>query len=322
MSMHEEPFQQTIQQNPGPEDEIDLRELFATLWRGKWIIILFTIAFAVAGVFYALSKPNIFQANVLLAPAQEEGGVGGLGGQLGGLASLAGISLGGGGSNQTVIAKEVLQSRAFLTDFIHRHGLMIPLMATEAWDMESGKWVIDREVYNPDTREWLRGEDGKILKPTNWDMVKKFREEHLSLSSNEETGMVTLNIKSQAPPVAKEWAEKLVHDINEHMREQDVKEAEARVAYLEEKLSETNIAGMQQVFYQLIESETRTVMLANAQTEYIFKTVDPAVVPQEKSEPKRALIAIVATILGGMLGVFSVFVRAFIRGGHEEKENV
>jgi len=39
-----------------------------------------------------------------MAPANEEGGMGGISGQLGGLASLAGINLGGGGSNQTVIA--------------------------------------------------------------------------------------------------------------------------------------------------------------------------------------------------------------------------
>jgi LPS O-antigen subunit length determinant protein (WzzB/FepE family) len=151
-------------------------------------------------------------------------------------------------------------------------------------------------------------------------MVKQFKESHLSLSTNDETGMVTLNIKSQAPPVAKEWAENLVHDINEHMRAQDVQEAEARIAYLEQKLGETNIAGMQQVFYQLIESETRTVMLANAQSEYIFKTVDPAVVPQEKSGPKRALIAVVATLLGGMLGVFVVFIMAFVRNGAVQTE--
>ena len=80
-----------------PDDEIDLRELFATLWRGKWIIILVTIFFAAGGVFYALSKPDVFQSSVLLASAQGEGGAGGLSGQLGGLASLAGISLGGGG---------------------------------------------------------------------------------------------------------------------------------------------------------------------------------------------------------------------------------
>ena len=238
-------------------------------------------------------------------------------GQLGGLASLAGISLGGGGANQTAMAKAVLQSRAFLAGFIDRHNLSIPLMATEAWDMENGKWVINREVYNPETGEWLTNEQGESLKPKDWNMVKKFKGS-LSLTSDKETGMFTLNVNSQSPPVAKEWAEKLVHDINEHMREQDVKEAEARIAYLEGKLQETNIAGMQQVFYQLIESETRTVMLANAQQEYVFKTIDPAVVPQEKSGPKRALIAVVATMLGGMLGIFSVFIIAFIQNGKKQ----
>ncbi|WP_227520292.1 Wzz/FepE/Etk N-terminal domain-containing protein [Marinobacter sp. LV10R510-11A] len=194
-----------MSQNPNVEqapqyadDEIDLRELFVTLWRGKWIIILFTIVFAAAGVFYALSKPNIYQSSVLLAPVQSEGGAG-ISGQLGGLASLAGISLGGGGSNQTVIAKEVLQSRAFLTDFIHRHNFIIPLMAIEAWDIENEKWLINREVYNPETGEWLTDDEGESLEPTDWDMVKQFKESHLSLSTNEDIGMVTLNIKSQAP---------------------------------------------------------------------------------------------------------------------------
>ena len=62
----------------------------------------------------------------------------------------------------------------------------------------------------------------------------------------------------------------------------------------------------------------RTVMLANAQDEYVFEMVDPAVVPQEKSEPKRALIAVIATILGGMLGVFIVFIRAFVKNGKDD----
>ncbi|MAM86458.1 MAG: LPS O-antigen length regulator [unclassified Hahellaceae] len=296
-----------------PDDEIDLRELFLMLWRGKWIILVTTILFSATGVFYAFSQPNIYQASVLLAPTQNEGGVNGIGGQLGGLASLAGINLGGGGANKTVMANEVLRSRAFLTEFIHRHDLVIPLMATKAWNMRESQWVIDRELYNPTTQQWLTNAEGKTLQPTDWDMVNKFRSSHLSVSENKENGMVTLSVKSQSPTVAKAWADMLVNDINEHMRQQDVKESEARIAYLEEKLSETNIAGMQQVFYQLIESETRTVMLANARDEYIFKTVDPAVVPQEKSGPKRALTAIVATMLGGMLGIFLVFVIAFIR---------
>ncbi|WP_370231007.1 Wzz/FepE/Etk N-terminal domain-containing protein [Marinobacter nauticus] len=299
-----------------PDDEIDLRELFATLWRGKWIIIAFTIIFAAAGVAYALYKPDIYQASALLAPAQNEGGSR-IGGQLSGLASLAGVNLGGGDANKTVIAKETLQSRAFLTDFVHRHNLAVPLMATKAWSMNAGEWIFDEDIYDASAQQWLNDENGQSQKPTDWDLVKQFRNQ-LSVSENKDNGMLTVSFKSLSPVAAKNWVEKLVHDINEHMRAQDVQEAEASIAYLEDKLRQTNIAGMQQVFYQLIEQETRTVMLANAQREYVFKTVDPAVVPQEKSEPKRALIAIVATMLGGMLGVFAVFVMAFVRSGKEE----
>ncbi len=294
------------------DDEIDLRELFATLWAGKWIIILVTVLFAAGGVAYALYKPDIYQASALLAPAEGDSG-GRLGGQLGSLASLAGVNIGEDGSSNTVIAKEVLQSRAFLTDFIRRHELAAPLMAAHAWNIQQNEWVYYREVYNPETGEWGADEDGESLQPTNWDLVKKFRENHLSVSENEDNGMVTVSVKSLSPVAAKQWTEWLVKDINEHMRAQDIEEAEASISYLEAKLDETNIAGMQQVFYQLIESETRTVMLANAQREYVFKTVDPAVTPQEKNEPKRALIASIATMLGGILGVFTVFVRTFIR---------
>ena len=186
--------------------------------------------------------------------------------------------------------------------------------------MEREEWIYDRDVYNPETDQWAM-EEGESLAPTNWDMVKKFREEHLSVSENNDNGMVTVSVKSLSPGAAKIWTQWLVRDLNEHMRKRDVQEAEASINYLEEKLQDTNIAGMQQVFYQLIESETRTVMLANAQKEYVFQTVDPAVVPQEKSEPKRALIAVIATMLGGMLSIFIVFIMAFIKNGKESESS-
>jgi len=317
MSKQEAPVQQ-IEQPYYPDDEIDLRELFGILWQGKWLIVAVTMLFAAAGVAYALYKPNIYQASVLVAPANnEDSKLGGLGGQLGGLASLAGLSL-GGGSNQTAIAKEVLQSRAFITDFIHRHDLVKPLAAMESWDESNGQWVYDREIYNPETKEWLVDEKGNSLKPSDWDLVKIFREDHLSVSENQDNGMISVSVKSLSPVAAQQWSEWLVEDINDHMRRQDVEEAEASIQYLEEKLNETSIAGMQQVFYQLIESETRTVMLANAQKEYVFKTVDPSVVPEEKVEPKRALIVVVSTLLGGILSVFLIFVMAFVRASKSD----
>lgn len=293
-----------------PEDEIDLRELLVTLWRGKWIIFLLTVVFAMGGTAYALYQPNVYTASALLAPASDETGSR-VTGQLAGLASLAGVNLGSGSTNKTAIAKEVLQSRAFLGDFIRRHNLAVPLMATKAWDVNQEKWVIDTEIYDPETDTWVADDEGKTLAPTDWDLVKAFRE-LLSVSENKDNSMITVSLTSLSPLAAKHWIESMIMELNDYMREQDVAEAEASINYLEEKLQETNISGMQQVFYQLIESQTRTIMLANSQKEYVFKTIDPPVVPQEKSGPKRALICAVATIMGGMIGVFIVLVSSFI----------
>jgi len=46
------------QQSQYADDEIDLRQLFAALWGGKWLIIAITFLFAAGGVAYALYKPD------------------------------------------------------------------------------------------------------------------------------------------------------------------------------------------------------------------------------------------------------------------------
>ncbi|MBF4377066.1 LPS O-antigen length regulator, partial [Vibrio anguillarum] len=98
------------------DDEIDLRELFGALWKGKLLIVLCTAVFAVGGVIVALSKPNTYQAEASLVAANEDsgGGLTSMGGQLGGLASLAGINLGSGRSGDKAMSLAVLQSRQFI----------------------------------------------------------------------------------------------------------------------------------------------------------------------------------------------------------------
>jgi LPS O-antigen subunit length determinant protein (WzzB/FepE family) len=64
-------------------------------------------------------------------------------------------------------------------------------------------------------------------------------------------------------------------------------------------------------FFELIQSQTETIMLANASPEYLFKTLDPAVVPEMKAGPKRALICILGSLLGALLGGLIVLVRYF-----------
>ncbi len=294
------------------DDEIDLRELWRVIWQGKWIILACTLVLAAGAVFYAIKQPNIYKAQALLAPADNEsGGLSAMARQYGGLASLAGINLGGGGSDKTALAIEVLQSRKFITDFIERHNLLVPLMAVKGWNRDTDELILDGELYDSTSDLWVRQVDPpQTPKPTPWEAHKAFNK-LMAVSEAKDTGMVTVAVEHLSPTVAKQWVDWLVEDVNAVMKAKDVREAQNSIEFLGKQLQRTSVTEMQNVFYQLIEEQTKTIMLSEVRDEYVFTTVDPAVVPEEKAKPKRALIAVLGTILGGMLGVMIVLIRHF-----------
>lgn len=301
-------------QTASTNDEIDLRELWKIIWVGKWAIIVTTALFAVASVFYALSLPNIYKSEALLAPSEENsgGGLAGKMGQLGSLASLAGVNLGDGGADKTALALEVLKSREFISYFIEKRNLLIPLMAAKGWDREKDELIIDSDVYDPKTGTWVRTvSPPKYPEPSMQEAYKVFLE-YFSVSQEKETAFVSLGFEFYSPSVSKQWVDWLVEDINLKLKARDVAEAERSIKYLTDQLEKTSIADMQSIFYELIEEQTKTVMFAEVRDEYVFKTIDAAVVPELKSKPKRALICILGVILGGIFGLFIVFTRSLV----------
>ncbi|EGQ8018066.1 Wzz/FepE/Etk N-terminal domain-containing protein [Vibrio alginolyticus] len=317
MEPQKEPNPNYLLYQPQPtDDEIDLRELFKALWKGKWIVIATTFVFAVSAVLYALSLPNIYKADALLAPAENSngGGLSKMAGQLGGLAALAGVNLGAGESSQTDLAVQVIKSRQFVEAFINKHDLLVPLMAAKDWDLASNKLILDEALYNPMTGEWLREPNGmRGATPTAQEAFEMFSKEVLSVSQDKESGLYTVSVKNYSPYLAQQWVNWLIEDINNVMRERTIAETSQNLAYLNTQLQKTAVTDMQSTFYKLIEEQTKSLMLAEVQEEFIFKVVDPAVVPELKDGPKRALICMLGTLLGGMLGIAVVLVNFTFR---------
>lgn len=297
-----------------PSDEIDLGELWKAIWQGKWIILAVTAVFAVASVLFALSLPNIYQSKALLAPSEDAqgGGMSRMAGQLGGLASLAGISMGkAAGDDKVAVAMAVLKSRKFITNFVEKYQILPELMAVEKWNRGTGELVFDEELYNPTNETWVREVDPpKEAKPSSWEAYEAFME-ILTVSQDKETGFVTVAVEHQSPLIAKRWVNLLVDNVNEVMKEKDVAEAQRSIEFLQAQLSGVALADMRTVFYQLIEEQTKTIMLAEVREEYVFSTIDPPVAAEEKAKPKRALICVMAVLLGGILATMFVLVLHF-----------
>lgn len=293
------------------DDEIDLRELFSVLWAGKKVIVAITSLFAVAAVVYALSIANEYKASIVIAPAQQEGGgLSGALGQLGGLASLAGVSLGGGGGSEAAVAQEIMQSWGFVEQFIVNNELEVEVFAAEGWNKTSNVLTIDSDLYDKDSNKWLIDEDGQLRAPTSWELYEAFSK-RLSVSEDKKSGLTSVSIEYFSPIVAKNWVDLYVAAINEHMRQRKLSQVNSNIEYLQAQIEKTSIAEMREVFYQIIEEQVKNKMLAEASPEYAFVTVSPSMVPEEKSKPKRALMCILGTLLGGMLSVLYVLVRHY-----------
>lgn len=298
------------------DDEIDLKELWNAIWTGKWLIVGITSVFAVASVLYALSLPNEYKSTVLLAPASSSSSssLGKLAGQFGGLASLAGINLGGGGAeDKSIIAMEIVKTWGFLESFIKDNQIEVEVFAAEGWTRTSNQLVIDPDLYDVVNKKWVRNfnpSKGQKIEPSSWELFEKVKN-RINISQDKTSGLISLSVEYYSPEIAKQWTDKLVKAINTHVQKQDREEATKSIDYLNEKINETNIADMQSVFYQLIEEQTKTLMLAEVSEEYVFKTLSPAKVAEEKSKPKRALIAILGFLMGGLLSVLVVLFRYF-----------
>ena len=307
-------MENNIENDTHYDDEIDLRELFEVLWTEKLKIIAITAVFSVVSVFYALSVPNQYTATTQLVSAQTGGSdLSGALGQLGGLARMAGVSIGRGESSEGQIAQEIMKSWSFIEGFIAESNIALEVYAVDGWSEGSNELQINEDVYDTKNKQWLfENDSGVIGPPSSWELFEAFSE-RLEVTEDRRSGLVYVSIKYYSPQIAKQWLDMYVAAINSHMQERQVKRVTNNINYLQAQIEQTSMAEMREVFYKIIEEQTKNKMLAEASPDYTFVVVSPSMVPEETSQPQRVLIFTLGTLLGGMLSVLLVLVMHYAR---------
>lgn len=286
---------------PRPGDDLVLR-----LWRMliRRLRLVFAVAFlsaaAAAGVAFSLAP--VYRAEVAMVPAGEDksmGSLAALSSQFGGLTALTGVDASPDlGTDLESIA--TLKSRKFTTAFFKDKNLL-PVLFGDKWDAASGNWK--------------KGLFGSAKAPTLWEAYRLFDDEVRDVKRNKKTGLVTLSIEWSDPQQAAQWANELVDRVNAALQARAIDEAQRSIAYLNEQLAKTTVLEVQQAIYRLIEKQVKTIMLANVRGEYAFKVIDPAVVPERKVRPKRALLTLLGGFGGLLLGVVVALVLGLREGG-------
>lgn len=307
---------ETSQSREGFDDEIDLFELIGTIWSGKWLIIAVSIVAAAGSSWIALQLPNIYTVEVKIAPVDDgssNGQMGALMSQYGGLASLAGIPLPSASGSQSDLLLEILQSRSFLSRFIEEESIEPRLFAIENYDPVTRRESFNRSVYDDSAKVWVREvQPPRAAKPSAEELYEAFSQA-LSVTKDKTSPVITVAFKHRSPMLGYDVLRSLIQRIDDFARSKDRERSEQSIAYLEKKLGETRLIDVERVLYQMIESQTKTLMLAEVNQDYAFQVIDTPEIPEKRSKPNRALIVVLATLVGGMVSVLFVLVRAAVR---------
>jgi len=241
--------------------EISILDLFQVLNSSKKFIIFSTIIAILAMTLLWAITPTKYRATALLAVAStdQSSSISPIGG-FGGIAGLAGINIGQGGSKiKTSIA--IYKSRMFIEDYINDEDLLKKLFL-EDWDSKNNRW--------------------KTEPPTVRSGFGIYRNMMEIVETN---SLYRVTFSGPDPKVVEELTNNSIIRLNNYSREQSISESKRSIQYLEEQLLQTNVKDSQVFLYNLIEDQTKNIMLATAREEYVFKFIDPAILPTSKYSP-------------------------------------
>lgn len=320
----------------------------AVFYRAKWLILGVTFISALVGVGYAVTTTNQYRATVVMIPAQRDTRLGsrqlaraadlfaGLGG---GLADALDVSAG----TTLKVALATLRSRDFLTRFAERHQFRRMLRKPSDFDPDASD---PDEIRDPPLLQYafqtlmdthrqfrkrldLKAEElmRKLYTPYDFDWEARKRDipvsngihnrlrRIISIERKPREGLINVSVRWKDPVVAAEWANALIADLNSVLRDTAIAQSRKRIAYLNRQLDKTSVIPLQQAIYRLIETETRTIMVAETRTDYAFKVIDPAVPPRlnRPIRPKRGTLIKTTAFMGFTIAVFAVILLDYAR---------
>ena len=300
------------------EDEIDLRELWQTIKKGKKTIFFTTLIIVFMTFVYVLKMPNSYKSEAILIPTASQGG-NALGG-LGGLAAMAGVSLGGGSMTPDIAFSSLLNNYGFMKDFVEKNKID-KYYERENADEDYVFALGFRGLYDLFKSE--KKDSNEILdrEAQVYKLVKSLQGK-FSISADKKSGLITISYTDYDRKYAPKMVNMFLKDASKYLVDNGLKNIDSRLNYFEKEMSKVEAFELRQSLSQMISQILQEKVMMKSKQYYQCDLLAAPEVPyvKDKTKPKRGLILVVAFITSIILGIFIVFFREFLKNNEEEKE--
>lgn len=262
--------------NTAPEDEISLLDLLETIVANLRLLILGPLAVGIVALGISFLITPTFTAKTTILPPANSSGASSLLGALGGLGDIAGAAAGLKNPSEQFVA--YLKSDSLRNQLIKEFDLQ------KRYDQD----------YLFDTRKKL--------------------ETRVNITAEKQSGLISIEVDDEDPEFAAKLANAHVIQLRVLVGRVTAQEAKDRREFMEEQVNEAMKKNYQspmvrEMIIQGLIRSYETARIDEQKAGPTFSQVDVAIAPELKSKPKKALIAVLATLASGFLLLLFVFIR-------------
>lgn len=311
------------EQNKNTEEyEIDLVKVIKKLYLNRKLISIVIAIFMVIGVVYAFAATPIYKSNLTMYPSAGENS------KMGGLMSMAssfGMDI-GGGSKGIYNIEDVIKSR------------------TIAKEVVLHKWNTNKFNYPVNLLEFS-GKEIKDSVEALYSSIESYNK-MISIETNKETGLMNLSVESEDPLLSAEIANYLGEAVTQYVQENQGVKAKRNIIHIIKRLEEVSkelvsaeeevknyklnnrdsysaqsqlelgrlsrVLEIKQGVFLTLSQQKELAEIEKIKKTPVINILDKANIPLFKEKPRKSLICIVFTFLGGLLGVLFVLIIPFL----------
>jgi hypothetical protein len=274
---------------------------YVDLLRSRWILIAsLTIGIGLGyGLYTKYMTVKWYRAQAIVTPvAPEEGiglsmGSGATGGMADGLGGGIASILEGGGTDTVTLAERdtaIMNSYAFTTDLVNKYHLEHNIIG----------------VHSPNAPT-----------VTKWS-VHMMIADRFNTEYDFKSGNLTLYFMDPSPAEAQRVLGYYLDSLRDKLRNEEVEAGASAAASLEEEVRKTSDALLQTQLYELMARQIQREKIAQVQSDFAFKVVEPPVVPDNYFAPVARHNATLAAWITFALVCSWILVSDFIRRAKEQ----
>ena len=291
-------------------DEIDLRELFGALWRGKLLIAVCVIAAISLASHYLRTTERKYTVTYVFAPvASDDTGPNPSG--LGGLASLAGVSLPSSSSGDFKTFKYLLKSEEVASVVLEDEELVEQIFAAE-WSAESGIYQQPPDgPYTPHIRtlkKLLTGQDPSAYVAPNAARLSDWMRDAFAASEDRDTGFLTLSSETAKPEMMLAVRERVTQETDRLLKERYILSSEQTMGFYQQQLARARAREHREALAKLIAQEDQKLMLASKGSFFVAEPLTNPSVSLHPTSSKASLVLALSVVLGGFFGAALVLI--------------